>query len=135
MRAGAGLDKLQGGAHSIGGGVGGAAQKRVGVTQLYQHGAKVVAFGKGFAAVLLGHFALAQLYHFGNHFIHLFVGSGVENFHALDVEAAFCRSGLDFLHIAHQNGGKEAALDQTVGRLQNPGVGTFGKDDFPGIGL
>ena len=131
--AGLGLHQLQGGTDGIGGGVGGAAQQAVDLALLDQHGAEVVALHQRGPALVGAHFALAQGNHGFHHFVHAFIGGGVQNFYILDVKTTLFRGSLDFLHVAHQHGGQEAALDQAGSGLQNTGVSALGKDDFPGI--
>ena len=77
--------------------------------------------------------ALAQLHHLINHGVHFGIGLGVDDFDALDVVAALGRVGLDNVNVADEDGGQEAALDQTVGGLQNAGVVALGKNDFSGV--
>ena len=135
MSALLGLHQLQSGTDGIGSGVGSAAQQGVGIAHLHQHGAEVVALGQSLAAVLGGHLALAELHHLVHHLVHLGIGSGVDDLHALDVEAALGSIGLDLVHIANEDGGQEAALNQTSGGLQDTGIVALSKDDLPGIGL
>ena len=133
MRALLGLDDLQSGTDGVGSRIGRAAQQRVGVAHLHQHGAKVVALGQRLAALVGGHLALAQLHHLINHGVHFGIGLGVDDFDALDVVAALGRVSLDNVNVADEDGGQEAALDQTVGGLQNAGVVALGKNDFSGV--
>ena len=130
-----GFHQLQSGTDGIGSGIGSAAQQRIGVAHLHQHGAEVVALGKGLAAVLGGHFALAELHHLVYHLVHLGIGGGVDDLHALNVEAALFGIGLDFLHVADEDGGQEAALHQASGSLQDPGIMALGEDDLSGVRL
>lgn len=68
-------------------GVGGAAKQAVHHAQLYQHGAKVVGFGSGRAAFVLGHLAFAQLGHGLHHFLEAWIGGGVDKLHPGKVHA------------------------------------------------
>ena len=130
-----GLDQLEGGADSVGGGVGGAAQQGVGHAHGHQHGAKVVALLQHGLALVGGHFALAQLYHPIHHGAHVLIGLRVIDDGAPDVEASVLGGGLDLGLIADEDGGQESAGQQPGGGLQNAGVGALGKDDFAGVGF
>ena len=129
VRAGLGLDELECRTDGVGGGVGGAAQQGVGLAQLHQHGAEVVALLEGGAALVLAHLALAQLHHLGHHLVHAGVGGGVNDLRPGDVEAVLLRRGLDLLHIAHQDHVHQILLQQPGGGLQNAGVGSLGEHD------
>ena len=129
MRAGLGLDELEGGADGVGSGVGRAAQKGVGLAHLHQHGAEVIALLERGAAVVLAHLALAQLHHLGHHLVHPSVGLGVDDLRAGNVKAVLLRSSLDLLHIAHQDDVHQVLLHQARRGLLDAGVGTLGKDN------
>ncbi len=129
------LDKLQRGAHGIGGGIGGAAEQRVRHAHFDQHGAEVVALLERRGAVLRAHLALAQRDHGLHHLVHLVVSHGIEDLEPLDVEAALGGRSLDLLHIADEDRGQKALLLQPRGGGEDAGVGAFGEDDLAGIGL
>ena len=135
MRAGLGLDELEGGADGVGGGVGGPAQQSVGLAHLHQHGAEVVALLQGGAAVLLAHFAAAELHHPGNHLVHAGVCGGVDDLGLADIEAVFPGGGVDLVRIAHQDDVHQVLLDEARGGLLDAGVGALGKDDGASVGL
>ena len=130
-----GLDDLQSGTDRIGGGVGSAAQQSVGIAHLHQHGAEVIGLRERLAAVLLGHLALAELYHQGHHLVHVGKGGGVDDDGAANVEAGLLGGRLNLGLIAHQNGGQERTGQQTGGSLQNAGIGALGEDDLAGMRL
>ncbi len=129
MRAGLGLDQLQGGAHGVGGGIGGAAQQSVGLAHLHQHGAEVVALLQGGAAVVLAHLALAQLHHLADHLVHTVIGGGIQDRCAGDVKAVLFSGGLHLVHIAHQDHVHQVLLHQAGGGLLDAGVRALGEDD------
>ena len=133
--AGLGLDQLQSGTDGVGGGVGSAAQQSVGLTHSHQHGAEVVALLQSSAALFLGHLALAQLDHLGNHSVHVLVGLGVYDDGAADVEAGVLSGSADFLFLTHQHGGQESTGQQTGRGLQNTGIGALGEYDLTGMSL
>ena len=58
---------------------------------------------------------------------------GVHDLSAADVEAGLLGGGVDLLLAAHQDGGKEVAGQQAGTGLQDAGIGTLGKNDFPGV--
>ena len=128
-----GLHQLQSRADGISSGVCGAAQQGIGVTHLHQHGAKVIALGQRFPAILSGHLALAEGNHLLHHGVHLRVSSRVDDLDAFHVKVPGGGSSLDRLHLTNENRGQEAAFFQPVRGLQNSGIGAFGKDNFPGI--
>ena len=135
LAAGLGLDNLQGGTDSVGGGIGGAAQQSVGVAHLHQHGAKVVGLHQSVAALLLGHFAFAELHHGGDHLVHVLKGGGIDDDGAADVEADILGDLLDLLGVADQDGGQEGTGQQAGGSLQDAGVSALGEHDLAGMSL
>ena len=86
-------------------------------------------------ALVLGHFALAQLHHGGNHLVHLGESGGINDFGAPDIEANLLGGRLDLIGVAHQHGGQEGTGQQTGGSLQNAGIGALGEDDLAGMGF
>ena len=126
---------MQSGTDGISGGVGGAAQQSVGVAHLHQHGAEVVGLHQSGTALLLGHLALAQFHHGGDHLVHVLEGGGIDDLGAANVEADLLGGGLNVSRVAYQNGGQEGTGQQTGGSLQNAGIGTLGENDLAGMGL
>ena len=135
MRAGLGLDELEGGADGVCGGVGGAAQQGVGLAHLHQHGAEVVALLQSGAAVVLAHLAPAELHHLGDHLVHAGVGLGIEDLGPADVEAVLRGGGVDLVRIAHQDDVHQILLDEAGGGLLDAGIGALGEDDGAAVGL
>ena len=135
MRALLGLDQLQRGADGIRGGIGGAAQQAVGLAQLDQHGAEIIALQQVGAALLGAHLALAQLHHGLDHLVHARVGGGIQDLRAIDVEAILGSGGLHLVHGTHQDHAHELFLEQTGSGAENAGVHAFGEDDGLGLGL
>ena len=123
------LDQLQSRTDRIGGGVGRAAEQRVGLAHLDEHGAEIVALGQRGAAVFLRHFALAQLDPLCDHLIHTGVGGRVDDLGLGNVEAALGCGSLDLVDIADEDDVHQIVLDQAVGRFEDAGVGAFGEDD------
>ena len=123
------LDQLQSRTDGIGGGVGRAAEQRVGLAHLDEHGAEIVALGQRGAAVFLRHLALAQLDHLCDHLIHAGIGGRVDDLGLGDVEAALGCGSLDLVDIADEDDVHQIVLDQAVGRFEDAGVGAFGEDD------
>ena len=134
MGALAGLNQLERGANGIGGGVGSAAEQRIGIAHLDQHGAEVVALLEVGAAVLGGHLALAELDHLLDHRFHVGVGGGVDDLKTLNVKPALSGLGLNDLNLTDQDRGQESALLQLCSGFQDTGVVALGEDDLPGIG-
>ena len=135
LDAGLALDELQRRAHGVGGGVGCAAQQAVCLAHLDQHGAEVVALGQGGAALLIGHLALAQLHHLGDHLVKAFIAGGVQDLCAVNGKAALGSRLLDLIHVAQQDDLQGLACHQTAGSGQNAGIGTLGKYDRFGFCL
>ena len=129
MRALLRLDQLQCRTDGVGGGVGRAAEQRVGLAHLDEHGAEIVALGQRGAAVFLRHLALAQLDHLCDHLIHTGVGGRVDDLGLGDVEAALGCGSLDLVDIADEDDVHQIVLDEAVSRFEDAGVGAFGKDD------
>ena len=129
--AGLGLDQLEGGAHGVGGGVGGAAQQGVGNPHLHQHGAEVVALLQVGPDGVHVHLALAELIHLLGHGVHIGIIFGVHDLRPVDTETALGGGGLHGLHIAHQHRLQEVAgLDQPVGGGQDTGIGALGEHNL-----
>ena len=129
VAAGLGLDELQRGTHGVRGGVGRAAEQAVGHAHLDEHGAEVVALLQRVAALLGRHLALAQLDHLLDHRVHLGIVRGIGDLGAADVEAGVLGGRGDLLGIADEHGLEEVTGQQTGARLEDAGVGAFGKDD------
>ena len=123
------LDELQRGADGIGGRIGGTAQQAVSFAHLDKHGAKVVALGQSGAALLVGHLALAQLDHLGDHLVKARVVGGVDDLGTGDIKAAISSGLFDGLDLAQQDDLQGLASQQAACSRQNTGVGALGKDD------
>ena len=129
LDAGLALDQLQSRADGVSGGVGCAAQQAVSLALLDQHGAEVIALGQSGTALLIGHLALAQLDHLGDHLIKALVVGRVDDLGTGDVKAAVSSGLLDGFDLAQQDDLQGLACQQTACSGQNTGVGTLGKDD------
>ena len=103
LDAGLALDQLQSRADGVCGGVGCAAQQAVSLALLDQHGAEVIALGQSGTALLIGHLALAQLDHLGDHLIKALVVGGVDDLGTGDVKAAVSSGLLDGFDLAQQD--------------------------------
>ena len=135
MRARLRLDELQGGTDGVSRGIGRAAQQSVRIAHLHEHRAEIVALGQRLAALLCSHLALAQGDHLLDHLVHAGIGRGVDDLQALDVEAALDSCCFDLFGRADEDRGKEAALLQAVGSLEDTGIRPFGKDNLARICL
>ena len=135
MGALAGLDQLQGRTDGVGGGVGGAAQQGVGLAELDEHGAEVVALLQQVAALLLGHLALAQLHHGLHHVLHVVVGQGIDDGGLVHAEAALAGGLGDLVGVADEDDVHQVVADEAVRRLEDAGVGALGEDDGAALGL
>ena len=135
LDAGLALDQLQSRTDGVSGGVSGAAQQAVGLAHLDQHGAKVIALGQSGTALLVGHFALAQLNHFGNHCVKLRVSGGIKDLGTGDIKIAVGSSLFDGLGLAQQDDLQGLASQQTAGGGQDTSIGALSKDDGLRLGL
>ena len=129
LDAGLALDQLQRGTHGVSGRIGGAAQQAVSLAHLDQHGAEVVALGQSGTALLIGHLALAQLDHLGNHLVKAGISSRVNDLGTGNIKAALSSSLLDSLDLAQQDDLQGLAGQQTACSGQDTGVRALGKND------
>ena len=130
-----GLDELQRRTHGVGGGIGGAAQQRVGNAHLHEHRAEIVALLEIGLALLGSHLALAELDHRLDHLVHFGIGRGIEDLKTFDVKAALLGSSLHLVNIADEHRREKTALLQARGGLEDTGIGALGIDDLAGIGF
>ena len=135
MRAGARLDQLERGADGIGSRIGRAAEQRIGLPHRNQHRTEIVALREQRAAVLRGHFPLAELYHLLNHRVHPVIVRRVDDLKPFDVKAALCSCRLDLLHIADQNRRQEPVFFQACGRFQDSCVGALRENNLARVCL
>ena len=132
---GLGLDQLQSGSYGVCGGIGGAAQQAVGLAHLYEHGAEVVALQQVCLAVFGAHLALAQSDHGVDHFVHAFIGCGIDDLCAFDVEASFGCGLLDLIHNTDKDNAHQLLCEELGCRFLDTRVDTFGEDDRFGFRL
>ena len=86
-------------------------------------------------AVFGAHLALAQRDHRLDHLVHAFVGSGIDDLSAGNVEAPFGSGLLDLIDNAHEDDAHQLLGEQLAGRFLDTRVHAFGEDDRFGIFL
>ena len=119
------FDQLQRRTNGVCGGVGCAAQQAVSLPHFYQHRTEVVTLGKGFATLLVCHFALTQFYHFCSHFVHTVIVLRIEKLCTGDIETAVSSRFFDCLCFAEQDYLQCFSSQQLACCGKDTRVGTF----------
>ncbi len=135
MCAGLGLYKLQSGTDGICGRIGCAAEQAVCNAHLDEHGAEIISLGKGFAALLLGHLALAERDHGGDHLFHSFICSGIQDLRLRNIKAAFFRSSLHFVNVSDEDDTHQLFCQKLSSSRENSRIRTLGENNRLGFRL
>ena len=90
---------------------------------LDQHGAEVIALGQSGTALLVGHLALAQLDHLGDHSVKFRISGRIDDLGTSDVKIVFSGGLFNSLRLTQQDDFQGLACQQTAGGGKDASVG------------